>query len=644
MESKAGSTARIAIVASQSSDLETTFRLSGIDVISISPVNAHQADWESFDAICLLGGTDEEPFIPDPRMRNSLEQAMSKGVRVFAEYTGSIAHYYQAGMTSTTRYDRLVYVGEDRNGLNRGGLLDDQCNLMISAQGGMYEGGIPILEYSSSSEHGQVPTEELKPGPPTRWGLWIDRSGSLMMASFRLCNYIQARFSPAEHWKSVISLILEWLVEKPVSLQCPQPAYTTRLGRGDESSDNHFLESTEQAVQWFHRSGLLLNDGRDGLMEGIATEIYPDGRPRVLTEVRSDCIGETSFAFFMHGMLTGDRSSLDMSERLIGFAFDIFQEKEDPLLKGMMRWSKSQWDITYQDDVARMLYGELLKQRYTGSSAYLRECLDALEFLVNTTGTDGTRVSFTRGHLLNEKTILDLRQRDGNSPSGHYNGYYLASLLQAHRVANRPDLRDVGVKGLETLMRAYPNTTREHSETQELCRLVLPAAWLYEETGEQKHRDWLYRICADLERFRHEPSGAYLEWDTGYKARRGSAPVGEESTLLSRNGDPVTDLLYSLNWLPVGFAQAYLVTKDPYFETLWNRIVRFLCGSQLHSSNPQLDGAWARAYDVRHREVYGLPKDVGWGPWVIESGWTVAEISSGISMGLMKEKLLQFHP
>lgn len=634
---------RIAVVAAEQTDLETTMRLSGLDVTRIAPQEAAKADWGLYQAICLLGATHEEPYIPDPRARAGLERAMAGGARVFAEYTGSIAHYYQSGPAETTRYDRLVYVGADREGLRDGDLLEDQCNVNLRMQNAMYSGGTPILEYTGTGAHDRLSAEDRKPEPPARWGMWLDRSGTLMIAACRMCNWIQARFSPSARWKSVVAMLLEWLAGENVSVRFPPDAYTTLLGQGIQPSEAHFRDGVERSIQWLRHSGLLLNDGIDGLMEGIATEIYPDGRSRILTEVRSDCIGEASFAFFMHGLLTGDRGSMEMSDRLIGYVFDVFQEKEDPLLKGMIRWSKSQWDITYQDDVARMLYGELLKQLYTGESRRLDDCLDALEFLVRTTGTDGTRKAFTRGHTLNEQTISQLKTSEGKTPSGHYNGYYLASLLLAHKIANRPHFRDTAVAGLETLMRAYPNTTREHSETQELCRLVLPAAWLYEETREARHRDWLYQICADLERFRHEATGAYLEWDTGYKARRGSAPAGEESSLLSRNGDPVTDMLYSLNWLPVGFAQAYFVTKDPYFDGLWNRIVRFLCGCQLHSPRPQLDGGWARAYDVNHREVYGLPKDVGWGPWVIESGWTVAEISAGISMGLLKHRLMTCH-
>ena len=50
-----------------------------------------------------------------------------------------------------------------------------------------------------------------------------------------------------------------------------------------------------------------------------------------------------------------------------------------------------------------------------------------------------------------------------------------------------------------------------------MCRLVLPLAILYGVTGEEKHREWLYRVTDDLQKVRH-PSGGYREWDTGYKA------------------------------------------------------------------------------------------------------------------------------
>ncbi|WP_274365305.1 hypothetical protein [Paenibacillus thermotolerans] len=62
--------------------------------------------------------------------------------------------------------------------------------------------------------------------------------------------------------------------------------------------------------------------------------------------------------------------------------------------------------------------------------------------------------------------------------------------------------------------------------------------------------------------------------------------------------------------------------------------------AQIMSGNKAIDGAWARAFDVELREVFGSPADRGWGPWAIESGLTVAEITSGLLMGLLKDRLL----
>jgi len=145
-------------------------------------------------------------------------------------------------------------------------------------------------------------------------------------------------------------------------------------------------------------------------------------------------------------------------------------------------------------------------------------------------------------------------------------------------------------------------------------------------------------VTRDLERFRHR-SGAYLEWDEGYQAAMRHEIGTGESSLVSANGDPVADLLYSNNWLPLGWVFAYMATGDSNFMAKWEDTCRFMVNAQLKSGDVRLDGAWARAYDVERMEVFGSPADVGWGPWAIESGWTVAEIASGLMAGLMADQL-----
>lgn len=101
---------------------------------------------------------------------------------------------------------------------------------------------------------------------------------------------------------------------------------------------------------------------------------------------------------------------------------------------------------------------------------------------------------------------------------------------------------------------------------------------------------------------------------------------------MAENGDPVADLLYSNNWLPLGFAYAYHATEDPFFRVLWEGIASFMVRTQLQSKNERLDGAWCRCFDMDRREIYGVPHDVGWGPCCAETGWTAGEILMGLQM------------
>jgi hypothetical protein len=180
-------------------------------------------------------------------------------------------------------------------------------------------------------------------------------------------------------------------------------------------------------------------------------------------------------------------------------------------------------------------------------------------------------------------------------------------------------------------MEVFPDTVREQSETEELCRLIFPLSCLYEATHNELHKKWLYTVTNELEKHKHK-SGGYCECDTDYRASCARNENGECS-LLTNNGDLIADLLYSVNWLPLGFSYAYHVTGDEYFKEKWEDVAKFFIRSQLYSSDKKINGSWARAYDLERDEIYGVPNDIGWGPCCIESGWTVAEIMIGLEFG-----------
>ena len=90
--------------------------------------------------------------------------------------------------------------------------------------------------------------------------------------------------------------------------------------------------------------------------------------------------------------------------------------------------------------------------------------------------------------------------------------------------------------------------------------------------------------------------------------------------------------MYSVNWLPIGFAYAHYITGDTMFKELWREIVAFFINSQMNSNDPLTDGAWCRGFDMDLHEAYGCPHDVGWAAYAIESGWTVSEILMGMML------------
>jgi uncharacterized protein YyaL (SSP411 family) len=278
------------------------------------------------------------------------------------------------------------------------------------------------------------------------------------------------------------------------------------------------------------------------------------------------------------------------------------------------------------------MLGTLLSMQLTDDRRYLDEICSALDYLLLTTGTDGLRKSRTDAIWTPPARMAQMRGEPANFPCAHHNGYYMAVLLMTYRLTGKKAYLDTAVRGMETLMAAYPNTIREHSETQELCRLVLPLACLYEATGDEKHKEQLYMVVDQLEQFRY-PTGGYREHDTGYRAAR-SRTSGTESSLLADNGDPVTDLLYSANWLPVAYAYAWRVTGDDRFARLWRELCDFFSEVQMVSDDAALNGCWCRGIDLSRREPYGMPHDVGWGPCSVESGWTVAEILMGLGLGM----------
>lgn len=583
-----------------------------------------------YDALCVLCG--DRSLHPPARLQLLVEIARSEGKPVFCEQLHSIGMTRSRGAVSTDK-QRLVYLDKyfASEGLDNGDLMNAQSNSCIKyAPLGNYKK--PILtfqEYICGHYNVDISEEKHNEGI---YALWFMDENTLI-SSIKISNFRKARFAPAKKWQALVSSIAEFLAGESVKLDFEPPVCSFR--EQTVSCASEATDAVRRGINWIGAANILKNGGNDGAYEGYSNAISAyTGIQGKATNIRTDCTCEIGGALLFDALITKNQDSGRAAKALFDFAFEFMQIKSGEH-KGMLRWSEGAWETCFQDDAARAVLPLLLVQHFGIEVPHFEQIVEALDYMVATTGKNGIRAAATDICNFNEGE-WDRLKNLVPEPCAHFNAYYHAVLLLAYKTNNKEEYLDCAVRGLAALMDIYPDTRRETSETEECCRMLLPLAILYGVTKDPLHYEWLCRITDALEKFRHE-SGGYREWDTGYKAACSRNHKGE-CALLANNGDPVADLLYSNNWLPLGFSYAYMVTGEERFKRLWCSHASFLLSSQMYSEDPVLDGAWTRAFDMDTRETYGMPHDAGWGPHCTESGWTVGEILMGLQFMIAHEQ------
>ncbi|MBR2646365.1 MAG: hypothetical protein IKD47_02235 [Clostridia bacterium] len=591
--------------------------------VTVGDLDTVNVDVDAYDAFCVLAGIEDVPINLSAPLHTAMNKFRAQGKPVFCEFMGPIGRVRLRGTVDTTR-QRMVYFSEEKiEGLQNGDLLDGQSNDCIKYLP-MKDSHVPVLtyqEYVCAHSNVEIAKDKHREG---QWALWWLEKTTLI-SSIRLCNFQRARFAPQDKWQAIVTNILSFLAGEAI-----KPAFSPVCCYYKTTVTS--VEDTKGAVRlgldWITNAGMLKNGGAAGSHEGFTNRIYAKSGVHTKNKtIRTDCTCEIGGALLYDAYLTGNEQSKKAADALFKFAFDWLQVKDGPH-KGMFRWSEDAWETCYQDDVARAIFPLLLCQHFDKEIPYFEEIKATLDYMLIATGADGMRIAATEIEDMTPEWTAELKKAGMAAPCAHFNSYYHAVLLLAYRACGKEEYLQYAEKGLATLMALYPDTRRETSETEEYCRLIFPLAVLYGVTGKQEHYEWLCRVAEDLQQRRH-PSGGYAEWDTGYTAFCSRNHKGE-CALLAENGDPVADLLYSNNWLPLGFAYAYLVTGEQRFYDLWLNTASFILSAQMHSEDKLLNGAWARAFDMDRGENYGIPHDVGWGPYCIESGWTVGEILMGL--------------
>lgn len=624
----------IGILTRDSNDIEEILKKNHV---AFAKIGENLEGIEDVDSLLILGGTRENPYTLEPVERNKVEAFISSGKKVFAEYVRSIGEINTDGHI-LSRYERAAYVGKrEMSSLKPLDIMDNQCTMRMRPFGEILKTRTPLFMFTSEHVHKNMesaPSLDLVED----FALFFERE-NVLYSSMQLSNFNQNRYAPMKKINDLIKWILEWVSGEEIDLGILGQNYTLSKITGKLEEDT--LSASLKAIEWIEINDFLLDEGKRGVREGYGTEIYTDGRQRISETIRTDCIGEVSLLYYLTGRLTGNERNIKVSENLVAFGLNELMVNEGEN-KGMLRWCDIAFDSCYGDDAARFIIPVLLKNLLSdeNNNEELLKIKNALDFLISTTGKDGLRISRTENGLLTDEAKGNMQNEKLQSASAHYNAYYHGALILYYLLTKEEKYLETGKTGLETLMGLYPETVREQSQTEEEARLVFPLALLSLATGKAKHKNYLNNVIEDLEKRKH-PLGCYLEWDEEYHAVMRNTMKEGECSLLSKNGDEVVDLLYTNNWLPLGFFFAMISSGDEKHHALYQEISTFMVEIQMKSSRKELDGAWARGFDPGLMEYFGSPADSGWGPYAIETGWTVGEIASGILFGHLKTEVLK---
>ena len=623
----------------------------------VTTAQADSIDFSSYSAVVVLGGGTEYGVTLLPPVRSQLESAMKKGTRVFAEFA-RVSNAFAFAQPVHTEFSRPIGMQESTalGSFPKGMILDEQWNERLPVETSPADAEI-LFQYVDQPR-GFYQADVL-PEKQARRAAFI-LHGNLLVCTFRMFRFARARFSPKAGWAALLAGVMQWLgghASAAEALSIMNDVYAF-------SGKQPYSTAVDRAFDWFQKADIIVHYcGQPyAVMEGVSSQINAFGETHRNRQLRLDCTGEAAWLYLLKYLKTKDPKALAACNGLFRMLRDL-PYKDGPL-RGFTPCSLGWWQKSnYGDDTARGFLLPMLWKRLFLNDQSDDDLIAAVaQFLISTAGEDGLRYnrimlcSADGDSILAAKAryngkkwentplqrmrMADIPRQPTGSCSVHHNGYWLGAVALAGKLLKRADFIAAAEKGMGALMAAYPNTAREHSKTQEMCRFILPLALLYYSTGKTAYRSFLERIVQDLEKVQ-DASGGYLEFDEGYTAIW-SHGYAAECSVFSSNGDPVCDLLYSNNWVLQGFMLAYIITGDSVFKKKWEESAQFLCACQLKSKDALLDGAWARAADVRGQEVFGVNADKDWSCFTIESGWTVAEIAAGLLLGLSHQTLEKY--
>ncbi|MBM1108226.1 hypothetical protein JQC67_18885 [Aurantibacter crassamenti] len=595
------------------------------------------------------------------------QKATTKKLKVYVEFPEYL-NAEESGKIFATKKERLVVTSEafgqhlpEMSILDAGLFsyvsLSDRASLLQGAKVAGFKSAVYGL---NKTEHFPVLFEQ----------------DNILVATTKLSNIIQGRYSPIKEWNVVIGHVLSYLIDdfdattvqwdpmvKPTyskEQKLPENAYQLAIDRGGQWYEKgRFLIHPDWKNDWEAIDTLALpvgppmnlnrpsGDGSLGVMEGHYSYINPDGSQPYRYWLRADCVAETAMTMAMANTVQERKGNVHTAENLMDFLFntDTFKTEDsknpDRASYGLIGWADTNPHKYYGDDNARVILGGLLAAEVLDNKKWDASLKKLILANFRTTGKTGFRGNALNGIKMEPEGWRTLNNGELINPAPHYESWLWATYIWLYDKTGYKPLLDKAKRAIASTMAAYPNKwIWTNGLQQERSRMILPLAWLVRVENTQQHQKWLKLLCDDLLEFQVS-SGALREvlgnqQQGKYGASKSNEAYGtSEAPVIFSNGDPVADMLYTSNFALFSLNEAAQVTQDVSYLEAVDKLSDFLVRIQSTSSGrADLDGAWFRAFDYENWEYYGSNADHGWGAWGTLTGWTQSFITTTLALKL----------
>jgi hypothetical protein len=415
-----------------------------------------------------------------------------------------------------------------------------------------------------------------------------------------------------------------------------------------ELPNNIEEKALNRNIKWFNDYMFFDHGGRIGVFEGYISAIAPDGQQAPRPKTRGDCSGEATMVPAIDWAINKNYASRKMSGRIMDNLFngpELVDNDPHSQTYGSLRYYE--YVPSYYSE-SRAPIACILASELTGNYDYADKIMRNLLSLLRTTGPQGIRVYLLKNpeSFSNGRTWKYYHDNDCLDCRPHYLACMWAAFLQAYVLTGHQEFLTKAKAGIRTAMDIFPDFQWQNGINSEYTRLLLPLAFLVQIEDIPEHRLWLRQTAEILLKNMHL-CGAIQEKMGKPELGKYPAPQSneeyatKEASLIQKNGDPVADLIYTVNYAFIGFHEAFHATGENFYKSASDKIADFLCRIQIKSSQHRyLDGAWMHGFDYELWEFFGSPSDYLWGPWCVESGWTNTWISAALGLRALKRPLL----